>query len=90
MEAPEGLEQTGDMLPVSIETVNLTKKYGTFVAVDGLNLQVTKGEIYGLLGPNGAGKPTAIKMLCGLLTPFLPAAPRVKSAALRKAIRPRR
>jgi len=43
------------MPPVSIETVNVTKKYGTFVAADGLNLQVTKGEIYGLLGPLVSG-----------------------------------
>ena len=69
MEADNGLEQTGNLSPVSIETVNLTKKYGSFVAVDGLNFSVEKGEIYGLLGPNGAGKTTAIKMLCGLLTP---------------------
>jgi ABC-2 type transport system ATP-binding protein len=55
VEAPDGLEQTGDMPPVSIETVNVTKKYGTFVAADGLNLQVTKGEIYGLLGPLVSG-----------------------------------
>ncbi len=62
-------ESSGEISPVSIETVNLTKKYGTFVAVDGMNLRVRPGEIYGLLGPNGAGKTTAIKMLCGLLRP---------------------
>ncbi len=52
---------------LSIETRGLTKKYGRFTAVDGLDLRVEPGEIYGLLGPNGAGKTTTIKMLCGLL-----------------------
>ncbi len=69
MAADKLVENSGESNPVSIETVNLTKKYGTFVAVDGLNLRVDQGEIYGLLGPNGAGKTTAIKMLCGLLRP---------------------
>ena len=52
-----------------IETVNLTKKYGEFVAVNHLNLHVKTGEIYGFLGPNGAGKTTTIRMLTGLLRP---------------------
>ncbi len=69
MEADEVIKDTGANPPVSIETVNLTRKYGSFTAVDSLNLKVPRGEIYGLLGPNGAGKTTAIKMLCGLLTP---------------------
>ncbi len=56
-------------VPVSIETVGLTRKYGSFVAVDGLNLRVERGEVYGLLGPNGAGKTTVIKMLAGILPP---------------------
>ncbi|MEM3317428.1 MAG: ATP-binding cassette domain-containing protein [Metallosphaera sp.] len=53
----------------SIETQNLTKKYGDFVAVDRISFQVEKGEIFGLLGPNGAGKTTTIKMLTGLTPP---------------------
>ncbi|MEM0064360.1 MAG: ATP-binding cassette domain-containing protein [Metallosphaera sp.] len=53
----------------SIETRNLTKKYGDFVAVDRISFQVEKGEIFGLLGPNGAGKTTTIKMLTGLTPP---------------------
>jgi len=53
----------------AIETFDLTKKFGEFVAVDGLNLNVKEGEIFGLLGPNGAGKSTTIKMLIGLLKP---------------------
>ncbi|RJP33132.1 MAG: ABC transporter ATP-binding protein [Actinobacteria bacterium] len=50
-----------------IEAHGLVKRYGKFTAVDHLDLQVNKGEIYGLLGPNGAGKTTTIKVLCGLL-----------------------
>ncbi|BCS92258.1 Trehalose/maltose import ATP-binding protein MalK [Metallosphaera sp. J1] len=53
----------------SIETENLTKKYGDFVAVDHISFKVEKGEIFGLLGPNGAGKTTTIKMLTGLTPP---------------------
>jgi ABC-2 type transport system ATP-binding protein len=48
---------------------NLTKKFGNIVAVDHINLQIHKGEIFGLLGPNGAGKTTTIRMLCTLLEP---------------------
>lgn len=53
----------------SVETSELTKKYGNFLAVNNMNLKVQKGEIYGLLGPNGAGKTTLIKMLCSVLIP---------------------
>ncbi|RME90147.1 MAG: ABC transporter ATP-binding protein [Anaerolineae bacterium] len=52
-----------------IETRNLTKKYGDFVAVDNLNLRIQKGEVFGLLGPNGAGKTTTLLMLLGLSEP---------------------
>ncbi len=48
---------------------NLTKTFGSFVAVDSVSFNVRKGEIFGFLGPNGAGKSTTIRMLCGLLTP---------------------
>jgi ABC-2 type transport system ATP-binding protein len=53
----------------AIETRRLTKRFGAFVAVDALDLAVVEGEVFGLLGSNGAGKSTAIRMLCGLLTP---------------------
>lgn len=53
----------------AIQTFGLTKKYGDFVAVDSLNLEVMQGEIYGFLGPNGAGKTTTILMLLGLTEP---------------------
>ncbi|MCE5213510.1 MAG: ATP-binding cassette domain-containing protein [Methanobacterium sp.] len=52
-----------------IETQNITKKFDDFKAVDGLSLQVKKGEVFGFLGPNGAGKTTSIKMMVGLLKP---------------------
>lgn len=50
----------------AIETEELRKVYGNFVAVRGLTLQVNQGEVFGFLGPNGAGKTTSIKMLLGL------------------------
>jgi ABC-2 type transport system ATP-binding protein len=52
-----------------IELVGLTKRYGSFTAVDHLNLTIGKGEVFGLLGPNGAGKSTTILMLLGLTEP---------------------
>ena len=52
-----------------IEALNLVKKFGDFTAVDGINLKILPGEIYGFLGPNGAGKTTTIRMLTGTLKP---------------------
>ena len=52
-----------------IETHQLTKSFGTFKAVDHLDITVENGEIFGLLGPNGAGKTTTISMLCTILKP---------------------
>ncbi|MGC8940304.1 MAG: ABC transporter ATP-binding protein [Candidatus Bathyarchaeia archaeon] len=52
-----------------IETIGLTKRYGSLTAVNKLNLKVEKGAIHGFLGPNGAGKTTTIKVLVGLLRP---------------------
>src|ERR1019366_832102 len=53
----------------SVVVENLCKRFGGFVAVDQLNLNIPKGEVFGFLGPNGAGKSTTIRMLCGLLKP---------------------
>ena len=52
-----------------ISSENLTKKFGSFTAVDHITFEVRKGEIFGFLGANGAGKTTAMKMFCGLLRP---------------------
>src|SRR5262245_36035536 len=54
---------------LAIETTDLTKVFGTTRAVDGVNLSVRKGTVYGFLGPNGAGKTTTIRMLATLLRP---------------------
>src|SRR5690349_11108306 len=53
----------------AVETTDLTRRFGDFVAVDSLTLQVAPGEVFGFLGPNGSGKTTTIRMLCGLLAP---------------------
>jgi ABC-2 type transport system ATP-binding protein len=52
-----------------IHARGLTKKFGTLVAVDHVDLEVPHASVYGFLGPNGSGKSTTIRMLCGLLTP---------------------
>ncbi|MDV3220291.1 ABC transporter ATP-binding protein [Intrasporangium sp.] len=54
---------------LAAETRELTKRYGELAAVDGVNLTVHEGEIYGFLGPNGAGKTTTLRMLLGLVRP---------------------
>src|SRR2546430_8928570 len=55
-------------LPIyMIELTEVTKRYGTKLAVDRLNLSLAPGELFAFLGPNGAGKTTTIKLLCGLL-----------------------
>jgi ABC-2 type transport system ATP-binding protein len=57
------------MNPTAIEVHELTRKFGSFVAVDRVSFDVFEGEIFGYLGANGAGKSTTIRMLCGLLAP---------------------
>jgi ABC-2 type transport system ATP-binding protein len=52
-----------------VELDGLSKHFGPFVAVDGINLKVSKGEVLGFLGPNGAGKSTTMRMVAGFLTP---------------------
>jgi ABC-2 type transport system ATP-binding protein len=54
---------------LAIEAVGLERRFGDFVAVDGVNLVIPRGEIYGFLGPNGAGKSTTTRMLCTLTAP---------------------
>jgi ABC-2 type transport system ATP-binding protein len=55
--------------PTAVKVEKLVRTFGDFTAVDHIDLEVAKGEIFGFLGPNGAGKSTTIKMLCGLLMP---------------------
>ena len=62
-------EQNGTSNGLAIEVLGLTKKFGDFVAVNNINFEVRRGEIFGFLGPNGAGKTTTIRMLLGLLIP---------------------
>jgi ABC-2 type transport system ATP-binding protein len=54
---------------VIVKTESLTRKFGNFVAVNQVNMEIYQGEIFGFLGANGAGKTTVIRMLCGLLKP---------------------
>jgi ABC-2 type transport system ATP-binding protein len=52
-----------------IRLIQLTKRYGKFTAVDGIDLVVPSGELFGFLGPNGAGKTTTFRMIAGILRP---------------------
>jgi ABC-2 type transport system ATP-binding protein len=60
---------TGDLAQQVVRVRALVKRFGDFTAVDHVEFDVKRGEIFGLLGPNGAGKTTTFRMLCGLLTP---------------------
>jgi ABC-2 type transport system ATP-binding protein len=53
----------------AVHIENLVKRFGDFVAVDNVSIEVARGEIFGFLGPNGAGKSTTIRIMCGLLAP---------------------
>jgi ABC-2 type transport system ATP-binding protein len=57
------------MTEIVLQTRNLTKRFGSLIAVDNLSLEIYSGEIFGFLGPNGAGKTTSIQMMCGLMRP---------------------
>jgi ABC-2 type transport system ATP-binding protein len=71
MTAPSAQAQPPQTRPseVVLRTQNLSKSYGSRLAVDNLNLDVRRGEIFGFLGPNGAGKTTTIRMALGLIAP---------------------
>ena len=59
----------GEGNPTAIQTLDISRRFGDFTAVDGVDLSIEQGELFSLLGPNGAGKTTTIKMLCCLLRP---------------------
>lgn len=56
-------ELAGDVQVLVIRTIGLSKRYGSTYALEGLDLEVTRGEVFGYLGPNGAGKTTTIRLL---------------------------
>ncbi len=58
----------------AVRTQDLTRTYGSTIAVNSLNLTVPTGAVFGLIGPNGVGKSTAIRLLLGLLKPSPPVA----------------
>jgi ABC-2 type transport system ATP-binding protein len=66
---PELQTEVAPETATAVETFDLARRFGDFVAVDNLNLTVRRGSFFGFLGPNGAGKSTTIKMLTGLLAP---------------------
>ena len=63
------MRKKGRYLDNAIEVKELTKSFGTLLAVDHVNFEVKSREIFGLLGPNGAGKTTTIRMICSMLRP---------------------
>ena len=62
------MKSQGEIGPV-VQVRDLEKRFGSFVAVNRIHLEVNRGEVFGFLGPNGAGKSTTIRMLCGILEP---------------------
>ena len=65
---PERIATVGSA-DLAIEAQSLTRRFGSVVAVDNIDLAIPRGRIYGFLGPNGSGKSTTIRMLCGLIRP---------------------
>src|ERR1039457_6857606 len=66
---PANNPMTENVQTYAVTLRDLEKRFGDFIAVNRVSLDVKKGEIFGFLGPNGAGKSTTIRMLCGILTP---------------------
>lgn len=78
------------MTPFAVETHGLRKVFGPIVALEGLDLSIERGEVFGLLGPNGSGKTTTIRMLTGLMAPTAGSASVVGFDVAREAERLRR
>lgn len=76
--------------PPAISTSNLTRRFGSLTAIDHLNIEVNRGEIFGFLGHNGAGKTTTIRLLNGVLTPSAGSATVLGYDALREGSQLRR
>lgn len=68
-DSSESVVRESDVATSAVLTRDLVRRFGSLNAVDGINLSVRRGEIYGFLGPNGAGKSTAVRILCTLLLP---------------------
>ncbi|MEA2528776.1 MAG: type transport system ATP-binding protein [Thermomicrobiales bacterium] len=66
---PMAQQAQGGTAPILLRTIGLTKRFGAIVAVDGLDLEVRSGEVFGFLGPNGSGKSTTVGMILGLIRP---------------------
>ncbi len=78
------------MTPLAVETHGLRKVFGPIVALEGLDLSIERGEVFGLLGPNGSGKTTTIRILTGLMAPTAGSASVVGYDVVRDAERLRR
>ncbi len=68
-EEPRKIQVAGPEMPVMVSVENITKKFGSFRALDGVSFEIRKGEILGFLGPNGAGKTTTMRILSGYFPP---------------------
>ena len=77
------MREDDDVPRVDAQADGLTRTFGSFTAVDRLDLEIPTGIVYGLLGPNGAGKSTALRMITTLLAPTRGRAPRPGSGRSR-------
>ena len=69
MATGEFVDSTRDTRPLAVEARGLVKRFDSTLAVDGVDIAIPEGAIYGILGPNGAGKTTTLRMLLGIIEP---------------------